>query len=109
VLPVNWAVYGALIAAALAVAGATAFVVVRALHAWRDVKRARRQLTRELDRIAEAGERAAAAAERAGDTTELAAALRRLRVTLGRFAVLRSAVDEATGAAGGLTALYPRK
>ena len=105
----DWAIYGVLIAAAFAVGGAVAFVVVRALRAWRDFKRVRRTLVRELDRIAEVGERTAAAAERAGDTAELTAALGRLRVTLARFAVLRSAVDEATDAAGGVTAVYPRK
>jgi hypothetical protein len=109
VLSVDWVIYGALIAAALAVAGAAAFVVVRALRAWRDFKRARRHLARELERIAEAGDRTAAAAERAGDTAELTAALGRLRVTLARFAVLRSAVDEANDAFAGFTALYPRK
>jgi len=109
VLFVDWAVYGALIAAALAVGGAAAFVVVRGLRAWRDFKRVRRTLVRELERVAEAGERTAAAAERAGDTAELTAALGRLRVTLARFAVLRSAIDEVSDSVAGFTALYPRK
>jgi hypothetical protein len=32
-----------------------------------------------------------------------------LRVTLTRFAVLREALDEATGAVGRLASVYPRK
>jgi antirestriction protein ArdC len=106
---VDWAVYGALITGALAVVAAAAFVVVRALRAWRDFKRFRRQLAHELEELAAAGERTAAAAERATDSAELASSLARLRVALARFAVLRSAVDEATDAFAGFTALYPRK
>jgi Flp pilus assembly protein TadB len=106
---VDWAVYGALIAAALAVVAAAVFVLVRSLQAWRDFKRFRRQLGRELDHLAEAGERTAEAAERATDSGELAGSVGRLRRSLGRLAVLRSALDEATGAVTRFTALYPRK
>jgi len=106
---VDWTIYGALIAGALAVLGAAGSVVVRALRAWRDFKRFRRQLSRELDMLAEATERTAEAAERASDSAELTATLGRLRISLARFAVLRSAVDEATGSFAGFTALYPRK
>lgn len=105
----DWAIYGALIAASLAVAGAGALVAVRALRAWRDFKRFRRQLSRELDTLAEATERTAAAAERAGDSAALAASLGRLRSGLARLAVLRSALDEATDSFAGFSALYPRK
>ena len=106
---VDWAVYGALVAAALAVVAAAVFVVIRSLQAWRDFKRFRRQLGRELGHLAEAGERTAAAAERAGDSAELAASAGRLRTSLGRLAILRSALDEATGTVTSFTALYPRK
>ena len=105
----DWAIYGALIAASLAVAGAAALVGVRALRAWRDFKRFRRQLARELDRLAEATERTAEAAGRASDSAALTASLGRLRISLARFAVLRSALDEATDSFAGFTALYPRK
>jgi hypothetical protein len=106
---VDWAVYAALIAAGLAVVAAAAFVVVRSLQAWRDFKRFRRQLTRELGHLADAGERTAEAAERATDAAELTASVGRLRGSLARLAVLRSALDEATGTVTRFTALYPRK
>jgi hypothetical protein len=106
---VDWAVYAALIAAALAVVAAAVLVVVRSLQAWRDFKRFRRQLGRELNTLAAAGERTAASAERAADSEELTASVGRLRGSLGRLAVLRSALDEATGTVTRVTALYPRK
>jgi len=106
---VDWAVYAALIVGFLAVAGATAFLVVRLLQAWRAFKRLRRHLARELDRVADLGERTAEKAGRALDTSELDAGLRSLRFTLARFAVLRAAIDEATGTVGRFAAVYPRK
>jgi HAMP domain-containing protein len=106
---VDWAVYGALIAAALAVVAAAVFVAVRSLQAWRDFKRFRRQLGRELDQLATASERTAVAAERATESAELAASVGRLRGSLARLAILRAAVDEATGTVTRFTALYPRK
>ena len=106
---VDWAVYGALIVAGLAVVAAAVFAVVRSLQAWRDFKRFRRQLGRELDQLADAGERTAAAAERATESAELAASAGRLRHSLGRLAILRAALDEATGTVTRFTALYPRK
>jgi hypothetical protein len=107
--PVDWAVYGALIAAGLAVVTAVVFVIVRSLRAWRDFKRFRRQLGRELDQLSAAGERTAEAAELATDSAALAASAGRLRRSLGRLAILRSALDEATGTVTRFTALYPRK
>jgi uncharacterized protein YjiS (DUF1127 family) len=109
VAPVDWAVYAALIVGGLAVAAAAVLVVVRSLRAWRDFKRFRRQLGRELDHLADAGERTAEAAERATDSAELTASVGRLRGSLGRLAVLRAALDEATGTVTRFTALYPRK
>ena len=101
--------YAALIAAGLAVVAATTFALVRSLQAWRDFKRFRRQLGRELDRLADAGERTAQAAERATDSEALAASVGRLRGSLERLALLRSTLDEATGTVTRFTALYPRK
>jgi uncharacterized membrane protein YcjF (UPF0283 family) len=109
VISVEWAIWTALIAGALAVFAGLGYLVVRVLQGWRTVKRFRRHLGNELERLAEAGERAAEAAARATDTTELDQSLGRLRVSLARFAVLREALDEATGAFGRLTAVYPRK
>jgi Flp pilus assembly protein TadB len=109
VASVDWAVYAALIAAGLAVVAAAVFVVVRSLQAWRDFKRFRRQLGRHLDQLADAGERTAQAAERVTDSAELTASVGRLRRSLGRLAVLRAALDEATGTVTRFSALYPRK
>jgi hypothetical protein len=106
---VDWAVYGALIVAALVVVAATVFVVVRSLQAWRNFKRFRRHLGRELDELSAAGERTAEAAERASDSVELTASTGRLRRSLVRLAILRSALDEATGTVTRVAALYPRK
>ena len=105
----DWAVYAALTVAVLAVVAAAVFVCVRSLQAWRDFKRFRRQLGRELDQLADAGERTAAAAERATGSAELTASADRLRRSLTRLAILRSAIDEATGTVTRFTALYPRK
>ena len=105
----DWAVWGALIAGFLAVAGAVAFLVVRVLRALRDLKRLRRHVFKELDRLAELGEATAEKAAQATDTARLERSLSRLRVALARLAVLRSAADEAEDSLGRLTAVYPRK
>ena len=105
----SWAVYGTLIVAALAVAGALAFLVVRILQAWRTLKRLRRNLGRELHRLADLGEATVEKAAAASDNSRLDATLSRLRVTLARFAVLRTAIDEVESTFGRLTAVYPRK
>jgi hypothetical protein len=109
VIPVDWAIWTALLVGGLAVLSALGYLGVRVLQWWRTFKRFRRHLGKELERLADAGERTAEAAARATDTTELGRSLGRLRVTLARFAVLREALDEATGAVGRLAAVYPRK
>ena len=106
---VDWTIWTALIVGAFAVLAALGYLGVRILQGWRTLKRFRRHLGKELAQLAETGERTAEAAARATDTTELDQSLSRLRVTLARFAVLREALDEATGAFGRLTAVYPRK
>jgi uncharacterized membrane protein YcjF (UPF0283 family) len=109
VISVDWAIWTALIVGALAVLAGLGFLAVRILQGWRTLKRFRRHLGKELERLADTGERTAQAAARATDTAELDRSLGRLRVSLARFAVLREALDEATGAFGRLTAVYPRK
>jgi hypothetical protein len=106
---VDWAIYGALIAGFFAVFGAIGFLVVRILQAWRTLKRLRRHTAKELARLADLTEQSAEKATTAGDTAELDQSLRRLRVTLKRFALLREALDEATGAVTRVAAFYPRK
>jgi len=106
---VDWAIYGALIAGFLAASGAIAYLFVRILQGRRMLKRFRRHLAKELQRLADLGEQTAEKVETAGDTAELNESLGRLRVTLARFAVLRAALDEATDAVTRVTAVYPRK
>jgi predicted nuclease with TOPRIM domain len=104
----DWAIYGALLVGALATGGAAALLVVRGLRAWRDLKRFRRQLGRELERLADLGEATTQKLEKATSTAELEESLSRLRVTLARFAVLRASLDESLDAFRRLTAVYPR-
>jgi|SRR5919204_1621989 hypothetical protein len=105
----DWAIYGALIAAFLAVAGATAFLAVNALRGWRDFKRLRRSIGREFERLADSADRTADNAARATDTIELTTALARLGVSLARVAVLRAAVDEVDDTVRRVAVFYPRK
>jgi hypothetical protein len=106
---VDWAIYGALIAGFLAVSGAIAFLAVQALQGWRTLKRFRRHLAKELERLADLAEQTAEKVGTATDTAEINESLGRLRVTLNRFAVLRAALDESTAAFARVTAVYPRK
>jgi len=87
-------IYGALILGFLAVFGASALVVVRGLRAWRDLKRWRRGIARELNRLADLGEVTADTLGAATDNAKLEASLSRLRVDLARFAILHRAIDE---------------
>src|ERR1051326_2840455 len=77
---VNWAVYGALILAGLAVAGGLAFLVARALEAWRTLKRLRRGLAGELTRLADLGEATAEKSAAGTDSAEPDESVPRLRV-----------------------------
>ena len=93
----------------LAALGAIVFLIVRVLEAWRSLKRFRRHLGRALERLEDAGRRTSESAARAGEQEELTASLARLRRSLAQLAVLRGALDEATGTVGRFTAVYPRK
>src|SRR5438477_4253129 len=101
----NWAIYGALLASALLVTGALALLAVRVLQGWRDVKRLRRHVFRDLDRLFARVETFAEKATAAADTSRLETSVARLRESLARLAVLRAAFEEATA----FTALIPRK
>jgi uncharacterized membrane protein YcjF (UPF0283 family) len=105
----DWAIWTALIVAAVAVLAALGFLGVRVLQGWRTLKRFRRHLAKELDRLADALERTTHAVERASDTRELNRARAHLRLSLARFALLREALDEATGPITRFTAVFPRK
>ena len=98
------------IALGVAVVAGTAGLVVAAragFHAWRAFRSAAHggsdalaDLTRKLERLAES-------APTHGPQLERSRA--RLSTSLARFAVLRSALDEATDAVAPLRLLYPRK
>ncbi len=90
----DWAIWGALVAGALAVGGATAFLAVRALEAWRRLKRLRRRVAGGLEALASAGEKTAERAAAAADTTQLERSLGRLRGSLAQLAVLRRALED---------------
>jgi hypothetical protein len=90
----NWVVYGALIGGFLAGMAAIVVLVVRSLRAWRELKRLRRGVARELGRLADLGEITADKLEAVNDTAELETSIARLRVDLARLAVLQRAVDE---------------
>ena len=105
----DWAIYGALIAGFLAVVAAVVFLLIRVLQAWRDFKRLRRHVGKELARVAGLADTAADKASRAGDQPRLAASLDRLRGGLAQLAVLRAALDEVSDTVGRVTVLYPRK
>jgi hypothetical protein len=105
----NWAVYGALIVGFLAGIGALALLLVRALEAWRTLKRVRRGIGRELERLADLGEATADKLGTATDSAKLESSLSRLRTDLARFAVLRQALGEAQDTFRRLAWLYPSK
>ena len=105
----NWAIYGALIVGFLAGTGALARLAVRALAAWRGLKRLRRGLGRELERLADLGDATADKLGTATDTATLDSSLSRLRVDLARFAILRQALDEAKDTFTRLAWIYPSK
>jgi len=101
----SWTIYGALLASALLVTAAFALLVVRVLQGWRDFKRLRRHVFRDLDRLFARVETFAEKATDVADTSRLETSFARLRESLARLAVLRAALDEATA----FTALIPRK
>jgi len=105
----NWAIYGALIVGFLAGSAAIAYLVVRALEAWRALKRLRRGLGRELERLADLGEATADKIGAATDSPKLESSLSGLRVGLARFAVLRRALDETQDTFTRFALVYPRK
>ncbi len=105
----DWAIYGALIAGTLAALAALGFLGVRVLQGWRALKRLRRHLGKELERLADLGEATADRVAAASDTAEVEASLTRLRVTLTRLAVLRAALGEAGGTFGFAAAVFSRK
>jgi len=100
----DWLVYAALIVGALAFTGGLVLLAVRVLQAWRDFKRVRRHVFRELDLVAQKAEATLDKVESVSDTERLDAGLDSLRGSLARLALLREAAHEATS----FTTLIPR-
>jgi hypothetical protein len=105
----DWTIWGALIAGTAAFCGATTLLAVRSLRTWRDLKRLRRKLTRELGHLAEAAELTAEKTAALGDTAEVERSVARLRRSIAQLNVLRGAVDEAQSTFARATVLVPRK
>jgi hypothetical protein len=106
----DWAIWGALIVAALAVGAASTLLARRALRGWRDVSDARLDVVRRLDDLSAKVEATAERVAAAEDTGELQESVGRLRVSLAQLAVLRAALDEAhEDTVGRVTAYLPRK
>ena len=105
----DWAIWGALTFAGMAGIGAVALLVARTRQAWRSLKETHREVVTRLDSLAAAGDATADKVAAAGDTSELQESLERLRCSLARFAVLRSAIDDAQVTLGRITAVVPRK
>ena len=107
---IDWLIYGALIAAGVVLAFATARLVTQLLKTWRDFKRLRRHLVRELDRVATSAESAAekmAATETR--THRLEQSIGRLNVSIARLRVLTAALDEVDATFGRSAWFFPRK
>jgi hypothetical protein len=105
----DWAIYGALAVGAAAILAAAGLLAVRVLEGLRTLKRFRRRLAKELLHLADLGGVTTEKLEHAADTRELESSLARLRTSLARAAVLRSALDEARGTFGRVAWVYPRK
>ena len=105
----DWAIWSALVVAAIAGTAALALVAVRARRAWRDLRDTHRDVVGRLDALATAGEATADKLAASGDTAELQESLGRLRVSLARLAVIRAAIDEAQDVFGRITVVVPRK
>jgi hypothetical protein len=98
------------IALGVFVLATTAGLVVAAragLHAWRTFRGSMRAASDALADLSTKLERLADSAPTHGPQLEWSRA--RLSTSLARFAVLRSALDEATDAVAPLRLLYPRK
>jgi hypothetical protein len=98
------------VALGVGVVAATVGLVVAAragLHAWRAFRGAASAGSDALAELSTKLERLAASTPTHGPQLERSRA--RLETSLARFAVLRSALDEATDAVAPLRLLYPRK
>ena len=91
----DWAIWAALIAGAVALGIGIARLVAQISGTWRQFRRTRRHLVKELDRLTAGLETMAAKLASTETVTErLEASLARLQVSLAQLQVLRNAIDE---------------
>jgi len=106
----DWAIWAALILAAVAGIAALTLLVRRSLAAWRAIKDTGGEILRGLDDFTAKAEEVADKIAAADDgTADVQESLGRLRVSLARLAVLRSAIDDVDRMLGGVAAAVPRK
>ena len=106
----DWAIWGALIVVVVAGTAALALFAVRARQAWRAARDTPQKVLRRLDEFSRKAEAVAEKIAAAGDATvELEGSNERLRISLAQLAVLRAALDEATGTVRRVAAYLPRK
>jgi uncharacterized membrane protein YcjF (UPF0283 family) len=105
----DWAIYGALIAGAVAITIGIIRLVREIRAGWGALKRLQEQLADDLADLAVGAERTSEIVERISGRPELETSLARLRVSLARFAVLRAAMDEVDASLLRLVSVYPRK
>ena len=106
----DWAIWGALIVVVVAGIASLVLFAQRVRQAWRAARDTPQDVLRRLDEFSSKAEAAAekiAAASNA--TVELEGSIERLRISLAQLAVLRAALDEATGTVGRVAAYLPHK
>jgi hypothetical protein len=104
------AVWIALAVAIIAVAGASAVLVVRVLRTWRDVRRTGRVLAAGVSEIAARVGATAAGISRLGEQPMRAgAAVEQLEESLGELAVLQAELSRARAAFAGFRGTVPAK
>jgi hypothetical protein len=105
----DWAIWGVLIFAGLAAIGAFALIATRARLTWREVKNARRDVLHRLGELARKAEATAEKTAVAGDSAELQESIGRLRVSIERLEILRTALDQARITLGPVTVVVSRR
>ena len=104
-----WAVWATLALAVILTGAALGYLGLRALELWRGLRAVKRETVAALAALEDSANTAADKAAKAGSSPELERSVTRLRRSVRRLNVLRSALEDATDAVGRVTAVYPRK
>jgi hypothetical protein len=105
----DWAIWGALIFAGLAGIGAFALFAARARQTWREVSNTRRDVAHRLGELMRKAEATAEKTAVAGGSAELQESVGRLRVSIARLEILRTALDQARITFGPVTVVVARR